>query len=654
MTQTPPPALYPRVRAVFGAVAATSLLLLSGCGGCESKEETKEVSAADVEAGKKLYEQKCLSCHTIGEGDRVGPDLAGVTERREHDWLIRWMKDPIGMGKTDPIGQELMAKYNNVPMPPQGLSVDEIEQVLAYVAHESGQDLSGKAEEQPPMELDEGQFEEAKNIYFNRCAGCHGTLRAGATGPNIQPERTRELGTKSIEIILTKGMPGGMPAWGDQGILSAEEISMMASYIQQDPPAPPSLPLEDIRDTWDLKLPVAERPTKPQTKRDWSNFFGVVLRDEGQVAILDGDTHELVNVLDTGFAVHILRSSSTGRYFYVVGRDGRVTMVDLWTEEPTIVAQVQGCFDARSVDGSKFTGFEDKYVIEGCYWPPQYVVYDGQTLEPLVVHDVRGEAVNNGKVLEEVRVAAIVASHTDPVWMVALKESGHVGIVDYTKEGFPMVEKIGADLFLHDGGWDHSGRYFIVAANMQNKMAVIDVKEKKLEALFDVGIKPHPGRGANWKDPKFGWVNATTHMGQGLFAVYGADPKDSPDHAWKVVRNVELPGTGSLFVKTHPESPWVWMDFTLSNEPEQTHQVCVYSKEKGKLEKCFPVADHGRVVHFEYNKDGSEVWISVWDKEGELVIFDDKNLKEKARIKGDWLVTPTGKFNVHNTSNDVY
>jgi nitrite reductase (NO-forming)/hydroxylamine reductase len=44
----------------------------------------------------------------------------------------------------------------------------------------------------------------------------------------------------------------------------------------------------------------------------------------------------------------------------------------------------------------------------------------------------------------------------------------------------------------------------------------------------------------------------------------------------------------------------------------------------------------------------------VWDKQGEIVIYDDKTLKEKQRIKGDWLVTPTGKFNVYNTMNDIY
>jgi nitrite reductase (NO-forming)/hydroxylamine reductase len=69
---------------------------------------------------------------------------------------------------------------------------------------------------------------------------------------------------------------------------------------------------------------------------------------------------------------------------------------------------------------------------------------------------------------------------------------------------------------------------------------------------------------------------------------------------------------------------------------------------------CWRAADHGKVVHFEYNKAGDEVWAAVWDKKGELIIYDDKTLKVKTRITGDWLVTPTGKWNVYNTVNDVY
>lgn len=630
-----------------GGLAALLVVGLTGCGGGEDE------MTAEVQAGKEVFERNCLACHTVGGGDRIGPDLAGIHERREHDWLVKWIDDPIGMGKTDPIGQKLVADWNNVPMSDSNLPPEQIDHVLQYLVYASQAGVETAVEE-APMELTEAQFDDAKGIYFDRCAGCHGTLRAGATGPNIQPARTGEIGTTAIKAILNNGLPGGMPPWGNMGILSQDDINMMASYIQQEPPTPPQLALEEINESWELMIPVADRPNEPQTPRDWENYFGVILRDAGQVAIIDGDSKETVAIIDTGFAVHILRSSSSGRYFYAIGRDGVVSMIDLWTETPTLVARAQGCFDARSVDASKFEGYEDKLVIEGCYWPPQYVVFDGQTLEPLKVHDVLTPAYDTDEELEEVRVASIVASHYDPLWIVSLKESGHVALVDYSQDDFPIVSKIASERFLHDGGWDHTQRYFLVAANMRDQMVVVDTKEKELVTKFVTGIKPHPGRGANWEDPEFGWVNATTHIGEGKLAVYGADPENHPEHAWKVVREIELPSSGSLFLKTHPNSKWVWTDSPLSAKEEQTRQVCVYSKAEAKVVKCWEPTDRGRAVHFEYDRHGKELWVSGWDRNGELIVYNDETLEEIARIGGDWLVTPTGKFNVYNSARDIY
>ena len=59
-------------------------------------------------------------------------------------------------------------------------------------------------------------------------------------------------------------------------------------------------------------------------------------------------------------------------------------------------------------------------------------------------------------------------------------------------------------------------------------------------------------------------------------------------------------------------------------------------------------------MHFEYNKAGTEVWVSGWDRNGEIIVYNDDTLEEITRITGDWLTTPTGKFNVYNTAHDVY
>jgi nitrite reductase (NO-forming)/hydroxylamine reductase len=159
----------------------------------------------------------------------------------------------------------------------------------------------------------------------------------------------------------------------------------------------------------------------------------------------------------------------------------------------------------------------------------------------------------NGDPLVENRVASIVAAPNRPAWVINQKEAGFVSIVDYADPlgaNFPIVANIEGAKFLHDGGFDHTGNYFVVAANASNKMVVVDLVSESRVALIDVGPVPHPGRGVNWQDPVYGWVNATAHISAGQLTVYGADPAGRPDVAWQVVRTIPLPSAGSLFVKS--------------------------------------------------------------------------------------------------------
>ena len=68
--------------------------------------------------------------------------------------------------------------------------------------------------------LTEAEFNEANKIYFERCAGCHGVLRKGATGKPLTPDLTRELGFEYLQSFITYGSPAGMPNWGTSGDLS--------------------------------------------------------------------------------------------------------------------------------------------------------------------------------------------------------------------------------------------------------------------------------------------------------------------------------------------------------------------------------------------------------------------------------------------------
>ena len=63
---------------------------------------------------------------------------------------------------------------------------------------------TGPLAAQEPTLSDE-DFERAKQLYFERCAGCHGVLRKGATGKSLLPKETQKLGQKRLEKIITIG-----------------------------------------------------------------------------------------------------------------------------------------------------------------------------------------------------------------------------------------------------------------------------------------------------------------------------------------------------------------------------------------------------------------------------------------------------------------
>jgi nitrite reductase (NO-forming) len=86
----------------------------------------------DAVAGKLAFESKCLACHSVGQGKKLGPDLAGVTKRRSDAWLTKWLKSPETMLQTDADAKAMLKEFNNIPMPNQSLGDAEIRQYLKY------------------------------------------------------------------------------------------------------------------------------------------------------------------------------------------------------------------------------------------------------------------------------------------------------------------------------------------------------------------------------------------------------------------------------------------------------------------------------------------------------------------------------------------
>jgi protein SCO1 len=94
-----------------------------------------EAKPVTVHNGQRLFQSKCAACHTVGRGDRIGPDLAGVADRRESAWLARYIAEPDEvLAKGDPIATALYNKYKKIGMPNLRLGSSDVSDLVSFLA----------------------------------------------------------------------------------------------------------------------------------------------------------------------------------------------------------------------------------------------------------------------------------------------------------------------------------------------------------------------------------------------------------------------------------------------------------------------------------------------------------------------------------------
>lgn len=114
----------------------------------------------DFATGEYFFSKHCAACHTIGDGDRIGPDLAGVTSRRDGAWLTRFISAPDAMRASgDATARALSAKYTPAIMPKLGVDPADVAQILSYIdkqsaaAHRAPADRTAGAASSPRLDL---------------------------------------------------------------------------------------------------------------------------------------------------------------------------------------------------------------------------------------------------------------------------------------------------------------------------------------------------------------------------------------------------------------------------------------------------------------------------------------------------------------------
>ena len=635
------------------AVLLGLLLILAGAlTGCDKKKKDEKAKAKSgsskttsaelkkkAKAGAKIFEKRCVSCHTIGGGPTTGPDLEDVHQRREREWLERWLAETQKMLQNDEAAKKMLEKFNNVPMPNQNLSETEIDQVLAHIKLQSK--TGGDGGDKKELELaDDIKGRSVEQFVSSECGGCHNPKRTGATGPKITKKRLTEgteklnpMNRKTLIATIAHGRPGtSMPAWSTprnpiMESLSDPEINKIAHHLLNEAaPEEFKFGMGKMKKTHEVLVPKSERPDEPTHDYRVDDLLLVTEREDFGMAVIDGDKLEVVDHLEAGARAHGYTFHPNGRYAYNLGRDGWLYMYDLYTLEA--VTKVRVGMDARGIAISD----DGKYLLTGMYIPTQAVMLNAETLEPLKIfdtHDVKGPS--GEKVDSRIcSVNDVSPKKVGPYFLMALKEGGQVWRINYEKEGFPVEQVMNVGKILHDGFLSPDNETFFLASQNSNHVAAVDVETMEIQKKIETGTKPHPGPGATWEADGTTYA-ATPHIGDSKNVIWDVETMEIAG---------EVPsGAPGLFVRANPHMKYVWFDSLYDPKPEE---ITVHKKSK-PFEVVKRITDGVQTLHPEPDADGDYVFVSDW-KDEVVRVYDDESLELVETLED--VTTPTGIFSV--------
>jgi mono/diheme cytochrome c family protein len=247
---------------VWSAVVAVSAAVtLAGLVGVFSSG-----AGAAGEDGEAVFAGMCQGCHSIGGGDGVGPDLAGLADRRERDWVERFILVPDEMiAEGDPIVKELLDQYG-APMPNLGVTAAQIGPLMAFLGFSEATEPTETepTETQPATETEptetqpstepepappSGEVEEGKNLFTGAdrfeeggpsCLSCHsvagvGALGGGQLGPDLTDVYDRYGGEQGLSAVLTTiAFPTMVPIYTRKQ-LTEREVSSLVAFLADAP-----------------------------------------------------------------------------------------------------------------------------------------------------------------------------------------------------------------------------------------------------------------------------------------------------------------------------------------------------------------------------------------------------------------------------------
>ena len=478
--------------------------------------------------------------------------------------------------------------------------------------------------------------------YSEHCADCHGADRLGGTGPALSPETLRKIrGPNLADVILNGRVATQMPGFSDY--MDQADADAMVELLRTPLEELPPWGEEQINASRDMN-PDYTPVDKPVWDADPMNITVVVETGDHHVSVLDGDTFEVLDRFPTPFAVHGgPKYDPTGRYLFIMSRDGWVQKYDIYALQT--VGQVRAGLNSRNIAMSS----DGKWLAVASYLPNLLTILNTEDLTVAKVQPVVGK---NGT---PSRVSAVYQVPPRESFVLALKDVPEIWEIfygpnppqfgfahDWRTEGlahkdipFP-VRKITLPDYLDDFFFDQTYEYIMGASRDGAEGTggqVVDLVIGHKIADLDLPGMPHLSSGTTW-ERNGTTVMATPHMRGGVVSVIDMS-------TWETIKKIEAMGPG-FFVRSHENSPYIWADVFFGPNRDIMH---VIDKQSLEIVKSLQPAPGKTVAHVEFTKDGRYALVSVWEDDGEVLVYDARSLEIVKRLP---MRKPSGKYNVWN------
>lgn len=216
---------------------AVIILVLLASFPLEAKTSPQDASE---QTGRRIFEQRCTLCHTVGLGKKVGPDLNYITGLRSRTWLVDFISDPAHMYRVeDPRVRLLLEEFRNIRMPNLQLSADEIADVLSYLGSVTivPRPVAAKALPSRPV-LQGGKLFTGVVAFKNGgapCVSCHHISGisfpgGGTLGPDLTDINPKFGATAARTVMVLIPFRTMVPIFANRPLTQEEEQDLEAFF----------------------------------------------------------------------------------------------------------------------------------------------------------------------------------------------------------------------------------------------------------------------------------------------------------------------------------------------------------------------------------------------------------------------------------------